>query len=87
MTRTWVAVGVAAVLALAGLAAVTGGAQDATGTPDLGDRISEQTDATAEALALADDPWVPRTAGLGVGLAAGLLAGGLAAYARKGGRG
>lgn len=93
MTRKSVLIGFVAVLAFAGLLAVTGspatadGAENSSGTPDLADRIEDQTNATAEAVTLANSPWVPRTAGLGVGLAVGLLGGGLVAYAMRGGNG
>jgi len=93
MTRSVFFIGFVAVLALVaasvlvGVPAVVDGAENSTDDEDLTDRIENQTDATADAMALTNNPWVPRTAGLGLGLAVGLLGGGLVAYATRGGNG
>ncbi|WP_135827750.1 sugar porter family MFS transporter [Halorussus halobius] len=81
-------IGLVAVLAVVG-ALVAGPAVGADGpaVSELQDRIDQQTDATDSALTLATDPWTPRIAGLGAGLAVGLLAGGVAAYVGRGGDG
>lgn len=73
----------AAVFALVGPTAA--GSADATTMTALADQIDAQTDATQAALALANDVWVPRIAGLGLGLSAGLLVGGVGAYKKWGG--
>ncbi|WP_115865332.1 hypothetical protein [Halorussus litoreus] len=71
--------------ALVGVPGVVDGAEDSPADDRLANQIQEQTDATADAMALTNSPWVPRTAGLGLGLAVGLLGGGLLAYATRGG--
>lgn len=93
MTRSVFFIGFVAVLALVatsalvGVPAVVDGAEDSATNEQLAHQIHEQTDATADAVALTNSPWVPRTAGLGLGLAVGLLGGGLVAYATRGGNG
>jgi len=84
MTRKSVLVALVGVLVLVGLPAVAGGAEDSTTVTELIDQIEDQEGAAAEAVTLANSLWVPRTAGLGVGLAVGLLAGGLVAYVTRG---
>jgi len=98
MTRSVFLIGFVAVLALVtasalvGVPAVVDGAENSSAEEsaadgNLTDRIGNQTNATAEAMKLTNNPWVPRTAGLGLGLAVGLLGGGLVAYATRGGNG
>lgn len=89
MTPKTPLIGFVAVLALVGaLVAVpaVGANGDAT-LSELEERIDEQAGATDAALTLATDPWTPRIAGLGAGVALGLLAGGVAAYVGRGGDG
>lgn len=62
-----------------------GGASGPETLAALADRVRAQSEATRAAVALADDVWVPRMAGLGVGLSGGLLAGGVGAYLKWGG--
>lgn len=89
MTRKSTLIGFVAVLALAGgfAGALAAGSADDAALSDLEDEISDQAGATDDALALANDPWIPRVAGLGAGLAVGLIAGGGAAYVARGGDG
>lgn len=75
-------VAVSAVLAVA--QSVAGSGQTATTVPALADQIRQQTAATQAALALVENIWVPRVAGLGVGLAVGLVGGGVLAYVVRG---
>lgn len=86
MTRTVLPAALVAAFAVAVAGLLFVG--DASGAETLGtlaDRIRGQTEATRAAVALAGDLWVPRIAGLGVGLSAGLLAGGVGAYLKWGG--
>lgn len=87
MTRSIYLISFVAVLAAAGVAAYlfVGGGSDPETLGTLADRIRAQTEATRAAVALANDVWVPRIAGLGLGLSTGLLAGGVTAYAKWGG--
>lgn len=72
---------VCAVAVVVGRSVAEGSADAAT----LAERIRTQSEATRAALALAGDVWVPRIAGLGVGLSVGLVAGGATAYLSWGG--
>jgi hypothetical protein len=87
MTRSIYLISFVAVLAAAGVAAylLLGGSSDPETLRTLTDQIRTQTEATRAAVALANDVWVPRIAGLGLGLSTGLLAGGVAAYVTWGG--
>lgn len=87
MTRSVYLISFVAVLAAGAVAAYlfVGGASDAETLGTLADQIRTQTEATRAAVALANDVWVPRVAGLGLGLSTGLLAGGVAAYVKWGG--
>lgn len=87
MTRNVRYIGFVAVsvVALAVVAqSVLGDASSGTAIPTLAARIHHQTEATRAALELANDPWIPRVVGLGFGLAVGLVAGGVGAYAKRG---
>lgn len=87
MTRKSVLICLVAALGVVALPAVAGGTQGPAAMAELANEIRDQAGATADAMALANSPWVPRTAGLGAGLAVGLLGGGLAAYVTRGGSG
>jgi hypothetical protein len=78
-----VVVVLAVALAVVGRTAA-GGATDASTMTALTDQIDAQIAATQNAIALANDVWVPRIAGLGLGLAVGLLVGGVGAYKKWG---
>jgi hypothetical protein len=86
MSRTVYLVGFVALLAAVATAGylLFGGGSDAATVGSLAGRIRAQTEATRAAVALATDIWVPRIAGLGLGLAGGLLAGGVGAYVKWG---
>jgi len=89
MTRKTPFIGFVAVLALVGalVAAPAVGANGDATLSELEEQIGEQASASDAALALASDPWTPRIAGLGAGVALGLLVGGVAAYVGRGGDG
>lgn len=86
MTRNTRIIGFLAVsaVAVALLAQSALGDSGATAVSALAAGIDRQAAATEAALALANDPWVPRVAGLGAGLAVGLVSGGVAAYVQRG---
>lgn len=70
---------VLALIAVVGYTIVTG-SSDPESMGTLADQIRTQTEATRTAVALANDVWVLRSAGLGLGLAGGALVGGIGAY-------
>lgn len=85
MRRKRSVVGLAVVFAFAvALQSVVTGADGGTATSALSAQIHQQADATYAAVALANDSWTPRVAGLGIGLAVGLVAGGAGAYLKRG---
>lgn len=85
MRRKFVLIGLVAVSVLAAVSqSVAGGSQTAATIPALAGQIHQQTAATEAALALVQNVWVPRIAGLGTGLAVGLAGGGVLAYAVRG---
>lgn len=85
MRRKQLLVGLLAVAGLAvGLAATAAAGSDGASVSSLADRIDAQTGDTAAALAAAENVWAPRVGGLGIGLAVGLLGGGLLAYVNRG---
>lgn len=61
-----------------------GGESNSSTIPALTDRVQERTEAAQPVFALRDNIWIPRVGGLGLGLTAGLLVGGTAAYLRRG---
>lgn len=87
MTRSIYVISFLAIFAAVAVAGYlfVGGTSDAETLGSLADQIRIQTEATKAAVALANDVWVPRVAGLGLGLSTGLLVGGAAAYAKRGG--
>lgn len=85
MKRTVLLVGFVAVSALVAASVGTAASvADPVAASALADQIDAQADSTTAALAAADDPWVPRIAGVGFGLAVGLVGGGVVAYVNRG---
>lgn len=70
---------VLAIIAVVGYS-IANGSSDPETVGMLADQIRAQTDATRNTVALANDVWVLRAAGLGLGLAGGALVGGTGAY-------
>lgn len=68
-----------AIIAVVGYSIATG-SSDPESMGTLADQIRVQADATRTAVALANDVWVLRSAGLGLGLAGGVLVGSIGAY-------
>lgn len=62
---------------------VSGASGGPTAIPGLAAGIHQQARATEAALELANDPWIARVAGLGVGLTVGLVAGGVGTYVNR----
>ncbi|WP_135852190.1 hypothetical protein [Halorussus salinus] len=85
MRRSVILIGFVAVSTLLAASAGTAASvADPVAASALADQIDAQTDATTAALAAAEDPWVPRIAGAGLGLAVGLVGGGVVAYVNRG---
>ncbi|NHN61687.1 MULTISPECIES: hypothetical protein [Halorussus] len=85
MTRKQLLVGLLAVAVLSVVIVTTvAGGSNAAAEPPLAEQIHDQTNATRAALTAAENPWAPRVGGLGIGLAVGLLGGGLVAYVNRG---
>lgn len=84
MRRKLVVIALVAVSVLVAVAQSVSGGSQATTIPALAAQIHQQTAATRTALALVENIWVPRIAGLGTGLAVGLAGGGILAYVVRG---
>jgi hypothetical protein len=85
MRRSVILIGLLAVSTLVAASAGTAASvADPVAASALADQIDAQADSTTAALAAAEDPWVPRIAGAGLGLAVGLVGGGVVAYLNRG---
>lgn len=86
MRRKRLLVGILAISSLAvGLAATTALGANNASVFSLAEQIDVQTGETAAAVKAAENVWAPRVGGLGIGLAVGLLGGGLLSYVNRGG--